>query len=170
MSDGSKQYVGKDIDVIFHPGRCVHSAKCVSGLPGVFNIKKKPWVHVDGETADKIASQINNCPSGALEYVWKSNLLNGGKQMFEIKEGTNCFYVGEEDRKEAEIHYVKNGNHIIIVDHTIVSDSLSGQGVGQALVKRLVEFARAKGIKIMPLCPFAKSQFDRHEDYADVLL
>ncbi|TDF91117.1 GNAT family N-acetyltransferase [Paenibacillus piri] len=90
--------------------------------------------------------------------------------MFKIKEDTNGFYVGEQDHKEAEIHYVPSGNDTIIVDHTIVSDSLRGQGVGEALVKRLVEFARTKGIKIMPLCPFAKSQFDRHEDYSDVLL
>lgn len=90
--------------------------------------------------------------------------------MFEIKEDTNGFYVGEQDHKEAEIHYVSSGNDIIIVDHTIVSDSLRGQGVGPALVKRLVEYARTKGIKIMPLCPFAKSQFDRHKEYSDVLL
>jgi predicted GNAT family acetyltransferase len=90
--------------------------------------------------------------------------------MFEIKEDTNGFYVGEPDHKEAEIHYVLSGNDIIIVDHTVVSDSLRGQGVGQALVKRLVEFARTKGIKIIPLCPFTKSQFDRHEEYADILL
>ncbi|MFC5446653.1 GNAT family N-acetyltransferase [Paenibacillus aestuarii] len=90
--------------------------------------------------------------------------------MFEIKEDVNGFYMGEQDKREAEIHYVYSGNDIIIVDYTTVSDSLRGQGVGQALVKRLVEFARKKGIKIMPLCPFARSQFDRHEDYADVLL
>ncbi len=90
--------------------------------------------------------------------------------MLEIKEDVNSFYVGEENWREAEIHYIHSGNHTIIVDHTIVTDSLRGQGVGQALVKRLVEFARMKGIKIMPLCPFARSQFDRHEDYADVYL
>ncbi|AJY74271.1 GNAT family N-acetyltransferase [Paenibacillus beijingensis] len=90
--------------------------------------------------------------------------------MIEIKKDTNSFYVGEQDHKDAEIHYVPTGNDKIIVDHTIVSDRLRGQGVGQALVKRLVEFAREEGIKIMPLCPFAKSQFDRHKEYDDVLL
>ncbi|MEK3916096.1 GNAT family N-acetyltransferase [Paenibacillus sp. FSL H7-0331] len=47
---------------------------------------------------------------------------------------------------------------------------MRGQGVGQLLVKQVVEFARAKEIKITPLCPFPRSQFERHEDYADVLL
>ncbi|WP_240421202.1 GNAT family N-acetyltransferase [Paenibacillus periandrae] len=52
----------------------------------------------------------------------------------------------------------------------MVSDSLRGQGVGQALVKRVVEFARTKEINITPFCPFARCQFERYEDYADVLL
>lgn len=69
MSDEFKRYRGKDIEVIFHPGKCIHSAKCVSGLPEVFDVKKKPWVHADGETSDKIACQIHKCPSGALEYI-----------------------------------------------------------------------------------------------------
>ncbi|MFS0725195.1 GNAT family N-acetyltransferase [Paenibacillus sp. 1P07SE] len=90
--------------------------------------------------------------------------------MVEIKEAENGFYVGEADQKEAEIHYVPSGKDIIIIDHTMVSDHLSGQGVGQALVERMVQYARAEGVKIMPLCPFAKGQFDRHESYADVLL
>nr|WP_270885148.1 GNAT family N-acetyltransferase [Paenibacillus aestuarii] len=47
---------------------------------------------------------------------------------------------------------------------------MRGQGVGQELVRRVVEFAQKEGIKIMPLCPFAQSQFDRHKDYDDVLL
>ena len=90
--------------------------------------------------------------------------------MVEIKEATNSFYVGDPDEKDAEIHYVRNGKDSIIIDHTVVSDSLRGQGVGQALVERVVEFARTEGLKVMPLCPFAKSQFDRNEAYADVLM
>ncbi|TFE29503.1 GNAT family N-acetyltransferase [Cohnella luojiensis] len=90
--------------------------------------------------------------------------------MIIINEDKNSFYVGEKDKRDAEIHYVPSGNSTIIVDHTFVSDSMRGQGVGQALVRRIVEFARKEGIKIMPLCPFTKSQFDRHKDYDDVLL
>ncbi|TDF91118.1 (4Fe-4S)-binding protein [Paenibacillus piri] len=73
MNDEFKRYVGKDIEIIFHPARCIHSANCVKGLPGVFNVKKKPWIHADGETAENIAAQINKCPSGALEYIRKDN-------------------------------------------------------------------------------------------------
>ena len=96
--------------------------------------------------------------------------MNGGTIMIEIIKDTNSFYVGEQDKRDAELHYDPIGKGIIIVDHTFVSDRLRGQGVGQALVRRVVEFARKEGIKIMPLCPFTKSQFDRNKDYDDVLL
>ncbi|ENQ3078265.1 TPA: N-acetyltransferase [Bacillus pseudomycoides] len=90
-------------------------------------------------------------------------------KLLDIKKDTNTFYVGEENKKEAEIHYVPTGKEKIIVDHTFVSDNLRGQGVGEALVKKIVEFAREEGKVIIPLCPFAKSQIERNEDYHDVL-
>jgi uncharacterized protein len=36
-------------------------------------------------------------------------------------------------------------------------------------VTRAVEDMRAAGKKIIPLCPFAKAQFQRHKEWADVL-
>lgn len=58
----------------------------------------------------------------------------------------------------------------IIVDHTGVPDSLRGLGVGAALARRVVDDARAKGFKIVPLCPFFNGQFKRHPDWSDVVL
>jgi uncharacterized Fe-S cluster protein YjdI len=71
MNNDYKRYTGKQIDVIFHTEICAHSARCVRGLPNVFDTKKKPWVNADGEEADKIAEVIDQCPSGALEYIRK---------------------------------------------------------------------------------------------------
>ena len=58
---------------------------------------------------------------------------------------------------------------LIIIDHTEVADGLRGLGVGQAMVLRAVEDARAAGAQILPLCPFAAAQFRRHPEWADVL-
>ncbi len=69
----------------------------------------------------------------------------------------------------AEMTYSKAGEHRIIIDHTGVPDAFRGQGVGQRLVTRAVEDARAAGKKIIPLCPFANAQFKRHPEWADVL-
>jgi predicted GNAT family acetyltransferase len=50
-----------------------------------------------------------------------------------------------------------------------VPEALGGLGVGLAMVTRAVEDARAAGIRILPLCPFAAAQFRKHPDWEDVL-
>lgn len=69
----------------------------------------------------------------------------------------------------AEMTYSRAGESMIIIDHTEVSEKLRGQGAGAKLVEALVEYARENKIKIMPLCPFAKSVFTKREDLRDVL-
>jgi hypothetical protein len=70
---------------------------------------------------------------------------------------------------EAEMTFSRASPTLIIIDHTDVPDALRGQGVGQALVERAVEDARREGFRIIPLCPFAKVQFERHAQWRDVL-
>lgn len=68
----------------------------------------------------------------------------------------------------AELTYSRVNPGLIIADHTGVPDSLRGTGIGQALVEHLVAEARAKGFKVIPLCPFVKAQRARHPDWHDV--
>ena len=79
------------------------------------------------------------------------------------------FYIEQDHQIVAEMTYKWAGSTQIIIDHTEVSDLLRGTGAGKQLVARAVEFARQKGIKIIPLCPFAKSVLEKNTDYADVL-
>ena len=58
----------------------------------------------------------------------------------------------------------------MILDHTEVSDTYRGQTIGKRILMQIVEFARQNKIKIIPLCPFAKSVFDKTESIRDVLL
>lgn len=78
-------------------------------------------------------------------------------------------YLTTIDGHTAEMTYSKAGTSRIIIDHTGVPDALRGKGAGQALVQRAVEDARAAGIKIIPLCPFAKAQIEKHPEWQDVL-
>lgn len=78
-------------------------------------------------------------------------------------------YVAHLDGAEAEMTYSRAGQAMIIIDHTEVPDAMRGRAVGQALLRRAVEDARAEGRSIIPLCPFAKAQFARTPDWRDVL-
>jgi hypothetical protein len=78
-------------------------------------------------------------------------------------------YVTVVDGHEAEMTFSTAGTGRLIIDHTGVPKDLAGRGVGVALVKRAVEDARAAGVKIIPLCPFAKAQIEKHPEWQDVL-
>ncbi len=78
-------------------------------------------------------------------------------------------YTVRLDGAEAEMTYSRAGDSMIIIDHTEVPDSMRGRSVGQALVRRAVEDARAEGRSVVPLCPFAKAQISRHAEWHDVL-
>ncbi len=71
MPQRIRNYTGEKMDVTYDPGRCIHVAECVRGLPAVFDRSKRPWVQPDNEAADKVATTILACPSGALHYTRK---------------------------------------------------------------------------------------------------
>jgi predicted GNAT family acetyltransferase len=79
------------------------------------------------------------------------------------------FFVGEKTKPMAEMTYSKAGRETIIIDHTQVTDALKGQGAGKKLVTAAVEYARENKIKIIPLCPFARSVFEKVKEFQDVL-
>ncbi|MCD8915382.1 MULTISPECIES: GNAT family N-acetyltransferase [Staphylococcus] len=90
--------------------------------------------------------------------------------MTEVKHGKNRFYVGNSENDfQALMTYVPTSPDMFIIDHTEVSEALRGQRVGYALVEAAVNYARENDMKIVPLCPFAKSVFDKTPEYADVL-
>jgi uncharacterized protein len=80
------------------------------------------------------------------------------------------FYAGLDDAIMAELVYTKPTNDKIIIEHTEVNDSLAGKGIGLQLVRTAVAYARTHHLKIIPLCPFAKSVFDRKPEFSDVLV
>ncbi|MCL4113420.1 UNVERIFIED_CONTAM: hypothetical protein GTU68_051223 [Idotea baltica] len=65
--------------------------------------------------------------------------------------------------------YSKAGPQLWIINHTEVSEQLRGKGAGRQLLDAIVAKARAEEIKILPLCPFAKSVFEKDPSIRDVL-
>jgi len=84
-------------------------------------------------------------------------------QFFE--DGPKGRFAAMDNGTEAgHITYSKAGDTTLILDHTEVNDAYRGQGIGKVIVMHIVELARKEGLRILPLCPFAKSVFDRTEE------
>ena len=81
----------------------------------------------------------------------------GGRYVLRTKDG------------EAVSTLSKAGDKIVIIDHTEVDDALRGRGYGQMLIKQIVADMREQSKKIVPLSPFAASEFRKHPEWADVL-
>ncbi len=94
--------------------------------------------------------------------------------MIEIKQfesGTKGYYAAFDGDKEAgRMTYTFVGNTMMIIDHTEVSNEYKGQNIGKRILMVVVEYARKNKIKIIPICPFAKSVFERTAEIRDVLV
>ncbi|MCB9198199.1 MAG: N-acetyltransferase [Flavobacteriales bacterium] len=71
------------------------------------------------------------------------------------------FVLFENNDLVGEMTYTWAGTDKFIIDHTEVKPIYGGKGYGKILVQKGVEFARETGVKIIPLCPFAKAEFDK---------
>lgn len=78
------------------------------------------------------------------------------------------FIIYDTDIVAGEMTYTWAGASRFIIDHTAVNETFAGKGYGKKLVLASVDFAREKGAKILPLCPFAKKVFERIESIQDV--
>lgn len=87
----------------------------------------------------------------------------------EQEDNKGLFIAASDGKKAGEMTYSRAGDQLIIIDHTDVEEDFRGQGVGDKLVREAVQFARDNNIKIVPLCPFARSVFRKNEDISDVL-
>ena len=53
--------------------------------------------------------------------------------------------------------------------HTVVPESHGGQGLGTALIKAGLAAARARGLKVIPICPFFRSYLKKHPEEQDIV-
>jgi predicted GNAT family acetyltransferase len=72
------------------------------------------------------------------------------------------------DQGVAVLKYEQRGD-VLDLTHTRVPAPLEGQGYGAALARAALEHARAKGLKVIPTCPFVGTYLRRHKEYADLV-
>jgi uncharacterized protein len=82
-------------------------------------------------------------------------------------EKENRFEI-EVDGKVAATWYRRHGDKIIFT-HTEVPPELEGHGVGGALARAALTYARKEGLRVVPLCPFVAAFIKRHTEFQDLV-
>jgi len=68
----------------------------------------------------------------------------------------------------AVVTYNLTGENLMITE-TLVPEALEGRGIASRLARHVVDDARARGLKILPVCPFFSAWLQKHPDEADVV-
>lgn len=61
------------------------------------------------------------------------------------------------------------GGDRIVFRHTQTDAAFEGRGVASALARGALDDARARGLAIVPRCPFVRGFIARHREYEDLV-
>ncbi len=57
----------------------------------------------------------------------------------------------------------------LMITETLVPERLEGRGLASRLAKHVIADARARGLLILPVCPFFSAYLQKHPEQADVV-
>jgi predicted GNAT family acetyltransferase len=91
------------------------------------------------------------------------------KQQFDVFDNTDQRrWQVEIDGRLALIKYQERDGQIMYL-HTEVPPDLEGRGIASAMARAALDDARARGLRVVPLCPFVASYIRRHPEYQDLV-
>jgi uncharacterized protein len=67
------------------------------------------------------------------------------------------------------VSYYRMTPGVITFVHTEVPQALSGRGIGTKLIRGVLDWVRAQGLKVVPQCPFVSAFMGKHPEYNDLL-
>lgn len=70
----------------------------------------------------------------------------------------------------AFVEYQLLDNEIMNIYHTEVPKPIEGMGIGSAIMKESLDFARRNHYHVLPTCTFAQIYLMRHPGYRNILL
>lgn len=108
LSRVTKKYSNGEVTIVWKPSMCIHSQKCFSGLPKVFDPAKRPWIDPKGADTESIIRQVKECPSGALSYFMNEsenineNVSAAIETVVEAKPNGPLFVYGNIEVKKSD--------------------------------------------------------------------
>lgn len=159
-----KEYSNGEITIRWEPQKCIHAGICVKTLPKVYKPNDKPWIEPSNAKSAELVHQIDNCPSGALSYIFnndeKSSTIvdNEDLNRYELQiEGRTAFieYIVAKDR--------------IFFTHTEVPSELEGKGIGSRLLLQSLVEVKKKGLGLVPLCPFVAGYLKKYPVWRELV-
>lgn len=84
---------------------------------------------------------------------------NDGAQRYEI-------HVGDKLAGFAEFRPVGNAR---MLPHTEIFEGFEGQGLASRLIKHALDDVRARGLNVVPMCPFVAAYIRDHREYTDLV-
>jgi uncharacterized protein len=74
----------------------------------------------------------------------------------------------EADGVTVFMNYRLAGN-VISLDHTETPVAARGCGLASRLVEGALQIVRARGLKVVPRCPFVQAYLGKHPEYSDLI-
>lgn len=84
------------------------------------------------------------------------------------EDGHGQFLARSDKGRAAVVAFSRLKPDLILLEHVQTFPGHQGQGNGERMVRHVAQWARDNDQKVMPLCPFARTVFDRHPELQDV--
>ena len=81
-------------------------------------------------------------------------IINTEDQRFEARIGEEYVF----------IDYRRHRDRLTLL-HTDVPSALEGHGIGSAMVKAALEYAKAEHLEVLPICPFVNGYLRKNPEY-----
>ena len=77
-------------------------------------------------------------------------------------------FVADASGKLAYITYRQFDGPVLELDHTYVPREHRGGGIASQLAGHALEYARERGCRVVPSCPFVAAYIERHPEYREL--
>lgn len=77
-------------------------------------------------------------------------------------------FAADVSGKTAYITYRELDGQTLELDHTYVPRESRGGGIASQLTSRALQYARERGYRVVPSCPFVAAYLERHPEYREL--